>query len=67
MPRLIRIENKEANEITHSKCGAVIRYFDNEAIKGTHHDYGGGSEIYYYIFCPNSLCEEKVEVDAPKD
>ena len=61
MPKLIRI-NEENREVTHDECGAVISYYDRELIKGAHHDYGGGSEVWYYIWCPNPLCEKKVEI-----
>jgi len=58
--RLIGVDQTKERQITHKKCGAIIGFFSNEAIKGIHHDYGGGSDTFYYITCPK--CGEQIEV-----
>ena len=60
MPRLIEILKSEERTVVHKDCGAKIGFYNNEAQTGNHQDYGGGSETWYYIICPN--CGEKVEV-----
>ena len=64
MPKLLRIDPGQAKEVTHTKCGAVISYFEREVQSAIYHDYGGGSDTWYWITCPN--CEEKMEVGRPK-
>lgn len=61
MARLIRIDDKKEKQTTHSECGAVIGYFMNEVedIKSVQ-DYGGGSDQYGYIICPN--CKKRIQV-----
>lgn len=60
MPRLIKIDKEQEKQITHKDCGAVIAYFQNEVQSFRHYDYGGGSDMVYYIICPN--CGKRVEV-----
>jgi len=60
MARIIEIDKSTERKVTHRDCGAVIGYFQNEVRHETHYDYGGGSDLYYYIPCPN--CGKKVEV-----
>ena len=60
MPRLIEIDKSVEKRVTHRDCGAVIGYYQNEVKDAIHEDYGGGSEKWYYIVCPN--CGKKVEV-----
>lgn len=60
MPKLIKIDKGQQKKTTHSDCGAVISYFKNEVQSAVHYDYGGGSDTWYYIICPN--CGKKVEV-----
>lgn len=62
MPRLIKIDKQQEKQITHKECGAVIGYFPNEIQSYTHYDYGGGSDLIYYIICPN--CGQKVFVKS---
>jgi hypothetical protein len=61
MPRLIEIDKSKEKKVTHGECGAVIGYFLNEVQKGTYTDYGGGTDAYYFIICPN--CGKKIEVN----
>ena len=60
MPRLIEILKSEERTVVDKDCGAKIGFYNNEVQKGNHQDYGGGSETWYYIICPN--CGQKVEV-----
>lgn len=58
MAKLIRIDKTKAKRITHKDCGAVIEYFENEVQSYNKTDYGGGTDTYYYIICPN--CKNKI-------
>lgn len=60
MPRLIEIDKSQEKIVTHKDCGAKIGYFQSEVKNFVHHDYGGGSDLVYFIICPN--CGEKVYV-----
>lgn len=64
MPKLIGIDPGAAKRVTHKKCGAIIEYFEREVEKSIHYDYGGGSDPWWHIKCPN--CGETVEVSEPK-
>lgn len=64
MARLKSIDVSKELEVTHRECGAVIGYFRNEVQNSVSYDYGGGSDEWYWIICPN--CGEKVEVRNPK-
>ncbi len=41
-------------------CGATLAYVPNDIKEEVHRDYGGGSEIYKHIMCPQ--CNHKVGV-----
>mgnify|MGYP003418433743 FL=1 len=64
MPKIIKIDPPEL-KIKHNDCGAVISYYPNEVKSAVYHDYGGGSDIWYYIICPH--CDKKIEVKKPKN
>ncbi len=54
MAKVIKIDESQAKRITHKSCGAVIEYFDNEVEKKVENEpYGGGTDTYYYLTCPN--------------
>ena len=54
MAKVIRIDKGQAKFITHSECGAVIEYFENEVVKKIENEpYGGGTDVYHYLTCPN--------------
>lgn len=42
-------------------CGATLEYTPNDVETEIHRDYGGGSDTYSYIRCPN--CDNKTGVD----
>ena len=61
MPRVIEIDPNQERKVTHRECGAVVGYFKNEIQEGgTHEDYGGGKEKWWYITCPH--CGQKIEI-----
>jgi hypothetical protein len=60
MSRVIKIEKELELKTKHKDCGAKIGYYPNEVKSYVYEDYGGGSEVVYYIDCPN--CGKKVEV-----
>lgn len=41
-------------------CGALLEVTGLDIKSGIHHDYGGGSDTYYYVICP--VCGAKTEV-----
>jgi len=41
-------------------CGALLEVNGLDITRAIHHDYGGGSEVYYYVTCP--ICGVKTEV-----
>ena len=41
-------------------CGALLEVNGLDIKSGVSHDYGGGSDTYYYIICP--VCGAKTEV-----
>lgn len=53
MAKVISIDPKCAKRVTHTECGAIIEYFANEIEIKVHYDYGGGSDTYAYLTCPN--------------
>lgn len=54
MAKVIKIDKTKKKRITHSDCGAVIEYFQNEVeTKLENEPYGGGSDYYNYLKCPN--------------
>jgi hypothetical protein len=60
--RIVRIDDKAERTVTHSECGAVIAFFNNEVQDGGwHEDYGGGRDKVWFITCPH--CGKKIYVD----
>lgn len=41
-------------------CGRLLEASFTDIHSGTHKDYGGGTDTYYYIICPK--CGAKTEV-----
>jgi hypothetical protein len=41
-------------------CGVTLEYTPNDVKTTTYQDYGGGSDSYDYITCPN--CKRRIEV-----
>lgn len=59
MAKVVKIDKKQQKRRTHKECGAVVEYFENEVQSFVHHDYGGGSDVVYYIVCPN--CGKQIQ------
>lgn len=53
MAKVVKIDKSKMKIITHSECGAVIKYFESEVKSEWKSDYGGGSDLYHYLICPN--------------
>tara|TARA_R110000851_G_scaffold47424_2_gene115171 strand:- start:17413 stop:17601 length:189 start_codon:yes stop_codon:yes gene_type:complete len=54
MARVIKIDPEKEKTMTHSECGAVIGYFENEIESHVENEpYGGGTDTYHYLTCPN--------------
>jgi hypothetical protein len=54
MAKVIKINETKAKRRTHTYCGAVIEYFQNEVeSKVENEPYGGGTDTYHYLTCPN--------------
>ena len=41
-------------------CGALLEVNGLDILSDIHYDYGGGSDKYYYIICPE--CGSKTEI-----
>lgn len=59
MARVIELNAGGEITIIHSACGAKIGYYPNEVQSFVHHDYGGGSDMVYYITCPH--CGKQIQ------
>ncbi len=56
MAKVIGVDKSKAKQLTHSECGAIIEYFESEVVSKVEYEpYGGGSDIYHYLTCPNCL------------
>jgi len=54
MAKIIGIDESKAKRITCYDCGAIVEYFPNEVISRVEEEvYGGGSDVYHYLTCPN--------------
>lgn len=47
-------------DVVCRKCGAKLEYVPNDVKEKTVHDYGGGSDSYRWIDCPQ--CNNQVQV-----
>jgi len=59
MARVVKINPDKEKRRTHSKCGAVIGYFEIEVKYKSIQDYGGGSDVYGHLTCPH--CGETIQ------
>ena len=44
------------------ECEYELEYTKEDIKSGTHYDYGGGSDIVYYIVCPRRSCKNEISV-----
>lgn len=48
-------------QMSCQQCGALIAYVPNDIIKKTFSDYGGGSDTYNYVNCPNCQKDTRIK------
>lgn len=54
MTKVIGIDETKAKRRTCTDCGAVIEYMPHEVeSKVENEPYGGGTDTYHYLTCPN--------------
>lgn len=54
MAKVIKIDKIKAKRRTCNDCGAVIEYMPYEVeSKVENESYGGGTDTYHYLTCPN--------------
>lgn len=51
---------KVVKQVVCQNCGAKLEYVPNDVKSQSVHDYGGGSDTYCWIDCPQ--CAKKVTV-----
>lgn len=59
MAKVVGFDKSKKKKITHSKCGAIIKYYEREVTYKNIGDYGGGSDRYGHLTCPN--CGETIQ------
>lgn len=50
-------------QVVCTSCGSTLEYVPLDVTSAVYKDYGGGSDTYYHVICPN--CSNKVEVGNP--
>lgn len=45
---------------TCQHCALILEYYPRDVKSETHSDYGGGTDTYYHIICPD--CDHQVRV-----
>jgi len=59
MAKVTGFDKSKKQTRTHSDCGAIIEYYDNEVKYKQISDYGGGSDRYGHLECPN--CKKTIQ------
>lgn len=62
MAKVIGFDKTKVRKVTHRTCTAIIEFLQNEVQSKVVHDYGGGSDVIYYIICPN--CGKEIQVSS---
>lgn len=62
MVQVVGKDESEVRRVTCRNCASVLQYVNAEVKDERHYDYGGGSDIYYYITCP--CCNKNVTVSS---
>lgn len=57
MVKVVGRDETVVKRVTCRSCASILEYTKSEVKKFTSYDYGGGSDINYYIDCPS--CEQK--------
>ena len=60
MVKVVGRDESAVKQTTCRICAAILEYVGAEVKNFTSYDYGGGSDIAYYVDCPQ--CHEKVYV-----
>lgn len=66
MPRLLSPVPVKTYVVTCTNCMCNVEFIPNDIISATHSDYGGGSDTYFHIICPNPICNGK-SINVPTD
>ena len=61
MPKVVGKDEKHIRRCSCKHCASILEFTNSEVTKYTAKDYGGGSDTYRYILCPN--CSERVYVE----
>lgn len=62
MVKVVGKNDQHVKRTTCRNCASILEYTRNEATPHIHYDYGGGSDTYYWITCPN--CGKDVNVGS---
>lgn len=60
--QMVQVVGKDpgaVKRVTCKGCASILEYTQSEIQNFTHYDYGGGSDIVYYIICPS--CGKQVQ------
>lgn len=47
--------------VTCKHCGSILEYLPRDVVHVVHTDYGGGSDTYSHIKCPECHCNVQVK------
>lgn len=53
MVKVVGVDPQHVKRTTCRNCASVLEYTQCEVKNFTSYDYGGGSDIVYYVNCPN--------------
>lgn len=53
MVTVVGRDDKYRYQATCKTCASILEYWEQEVQRAIHTDYGGGSESWEYIVCPN--------------
>lgn len=53
MAKVVGRDETAVKRVTCRNCASILEYTPSEIQSFTSYDYGGGSELNYYIHCPN--------------
>jgi hypothetical protein len=53
MPTVIGYDDSVKLRCTCRNCSAIIEYVPKDVQEKLEHDYGGGSDLVYYMTCPS--------------
>lgn len=59
MAKVIGLDPKLLRQCSCRQCASIVEYALNEVKSFVHNDYGGGSDVVYYILCPG--CGQQIQ------